>query len=382
MGKTRLLTALHAALPEDLVRAYVDLGSSVAAEEGDVVEAIGRVLDLGPDGPDPLGSLAVAIGARRLLLVVDEAERSASAVATAVALLVARCPALVVVAASRTALPIAGATTVPVEPLPTAEAAELLIDRLQDGAPDLDLRDDLPRAGRLVDRVDCLPLALELLAGYARAHSVEDLESLLETPLDLATGEAGRPERHRSLRETVLWSVDRLPAGHREVLRRLGVFAGSFDLAAATAVVGPAFSEVAETTRSLARDGLDQVQRAPEGLRFRLLTTVRDLALDGLREHDEHAAAAARHRRWYADRWRGSLRSDRLLQDVRDHQADYLAALRSAVDQRDASTLGALTITLGRLWIFGDRLTTGSAWFAAALDLDVMPPVDAAKVRV
>ena len=124
-----------------------------------------------------------------------------------------------------------------------------------------------------------------------------------------------------------------------------------------------------------------QVQRTPDGLDLRLLRTVRDLALDGLAATGGLAAARARHRRWYAARWRGALRSDALLLDVRDHYVDHLEALRSALEDRDAGAVADLTVALGRLWLFSDMLGPGQRWFGRVLASGLVTPAESARIR-
>ena len=115
---------------------------------------------------------------------------------------------------------------------------------------------------------------------------------------------------------------------------------------------------------------------------LRLPRAVRDLALDGLVEHDELMEARARHRRWHAtERWRGELRSDALLADIRQHYPDYLAALRTGLEDGDRSTVGAIVLTLGRFWGFTDMVAVGLRWFADVLRSGLASELDEARVR-
>jgi predicted ATPase len=404
VGKSRMLGELHlrvGAVPgvdaDPLPReaAYLDLGHLDDAGPGVLAEALARMLEVRLGAGDPVAGLVAALSDAHLLLFVDEAERSAEAVTTVLDALVRQCPGLRVVVASRSDLPLAGAARHVLAPLPVprraaavaetaaSPAVRLLHDRVTDQAPDLVLTDDdVLRLGRMARRVDGLPLALELLAGYAGTRAPAELDAVADEPLALSSDEAGRPERHRSLRDTVLWSASRLPEGHRAVLRRLGVFAGDFDLAAARAVVGEDVVDVDAVVRSLVRDALLQVRRSPDGIEVRMLRTVRDLALAGLAESGEVAATRARHRRWYAARWRGALRSDALLLDVRDHYVDHLEALRSGLDDRDPTVVADLTLALSRLWLFADMLTVGERWMGRALDSGLVTPREAARIRI
>jgi predicted ATPase/DNA-binding SARP family transcriptional activator len=406
VGKSRLLgETYHRASAAGADVAYLDLGHLDHADPPAVAEALARMLGLRLTD-DPVASLGEALAETRgsaeppRLLLLDEAERSAEAVAEVLQAILGRARRLRVLVSSRHDLPLAGAARLVVAPLecPPAgsdaavisgsPAVRLLRERIADHAPDLRLDDEdaQHRLAALVRRVDGLPLALELLAGYAGTRQLSELEEVTHEPLRLRSDDVGRPERHRSLRDTLLWSLERLPPGQREVLSRLGVFAGSFDLAAAAVVGGDprggSAGEVQAAVRSLVRHALVQVQREPGGIRFRLLRTVRDLVLDELASSGSGAEARGRHRAWYAERWRGAPRSDALLADVRESYVDYVAALRSSLADRDRTTAADLTLTLGRLWVFTDLLGPGLRWMEVVLGSGLVNPADAARIRV
>ncbi len=246
---------------------------------------------------------------------------------------------------------------------------------------------------RIARRLDGLPLALELVAGHASTRTLGELADLIESPLDVAAGDRDRAPRHRSLRETLRWSVDRLDPAHQRPLRRLGVFAGVFDLAAAAAVIGPlpgplpgargaAGLDVEAVVRRLVRDAHIAVDRRGPVLRLRLLRTVRDLALDELTAHGERDAVRRRHREWFAARWCGVPLQDDLIEDVRAGYQDYLEALRSAIEAGDGAITADLMATLGRLWLFTEAFGPGLRWTTLALDSGLLAPACRANVLV
>lgn len=395
VGKSRLLSEVYLALPEAQEVAYLDLGSLGPVGYGDLVEALGQALGARLDVDDTVESLVQALGRRELVLFLDEAERSVAAVSRFAGELLARCPTLRLLVASRRPLGVIGEAIVSLDTLPVpaenadleevqeADAVRLLRARITDHAPTTRFAaDDVALLGRLARQVDGLPLALELLAGYAGTHALHELDAVLEHSIDLGSDEAGRPERHRTLRDTILWSVERLPPGHRQVLRRLGVFSGSFDLAAARAVVGSDCGDVDGTTRALVREGLIQARREDQELVLRLPTSVRELAVAGLEEEGELADARSRHRRWHAaERWRGELRSETLLLDMRHHYADYLMALRSGLEDGDRGTVGAIALTLSRYWGFTEMIAVGTRWFESVLQSGLLSAPDDARLR-
>ena len=139
----------------------------------------------------------------------------------------------------------------------------------------------------LCRRVDGLPLAIELAASRARAMSPVELLALLDERLDvLRTREAGRPERHRSVRAAIDVSVDLLDEPGRSFFHRLGALAGTFDLDLAHAVAAPDPDDRLLTV-DLVTELIDRSLVVPEATatrtRYRLLELVRDHARDALR---------------------------------------------------------------------------------------------------
>lgn len=397
VGKSRMLSELHRRLGPETVSAFVDLATlDDEADLGDMVESLARALRTPVDRDDLSGSLVTALGRRELLLIIDEAERCTDPLADLVTQLLPSCPGITVLAASRRPLGAVGETVVPLHPLPVpgpdADVGEvaatasvrLLRARISDHAALVSFGDrETLLLGRLARRADGLPLALELLAGYAGTHSLAELDALLDAPTDLAAHDVGRPARHQSLRETIQWSVERLPPDHRRVLRRLGVFAGSFDVAAAIAVAGPDCRDVDRVTRALVREGLIQARREDDLLLFRLPRAVRDFAAAELAVTAELSGARARHRRWHAtERWSDELRNSELIADVRQHYPDYLAALRSALEDRDGDTVAAIVFTLGRYWGYDSTVPVGQRWFADVLGSGLADPRGEARIRV
>jgi tetratricopeptide (TPR) repeat protein len=261
-----------------------------------------------------------------------------------------------------------------------APAVVLLRERILDHAPGLVMDDPtVLRLAHFARQVDGLPLALELLAAQAATRSLDELATLVATPLDLTSHEPERSWRHRSLHATIAWSVDRLPEEQRTVLYRLAVFVGSFHRPAAQLVCGPDV-DVDQGLRALVREALVHAERVDGSLEYRLPRPVRDLARDRLGATGDLSRAGARHRALYAGTWRGALRSDALLLDVRRHHADYLAALRGAHDVGDGRAVADLTITLSRLWIYTEMLGPGVRWIGRALGSGLLSPLEEARV--
>lgn len=403
VGKSHLLTEYAARLPDGTSRLYVELPCIGGATAAEVAESIARAAGQTLGGGDPIDTLASALRASDYLLLLDEAEWSVGACAEVVQRLITSCPGIRFVVTSRVPLDLIGESRLIVGPLPApavgagsaelvgSPAVRLFVDRLADYAPDLQLSaDDYERAAEITRRTDGLPLALEIVAGQAVSSSVADLLALVESPLDLESGDRDREDRQRSLRETLTWSMERLSTPAQAVLARLGVFAGSFDMAAAEAVVGhvPASPDglgaldVPAVIRTLIREAQLQVDRRDGRLRMRMLRTVQGLARERLAAEGETSVTMQRYRSWYAARWRDQPLSDELVVDVGTSYADYVAALRSALAAHDPETQGDLTITLSRYWFFVETGSEGIRFVRAALATGVLSERHTAILRL
>src|ERR1700683_236650 len=146
-----------------------------------------------------------------------------------------------------------------------------------------------------------MPLAIELAAARLRSLSLSGLSDRLDQRFRLLTGGSRAAlERQQTLRATVDWSYSLLSAAEQQLLRRLTVFSESFDLSAAEAVCGLGDIEPLEVTDllgSLVDKSLVQAEQAGDGLRYRLLETIRQFAAERLLETgtDEAAAVAEAH---------------------------------------------------------------------------------------
>lgn len=398
VGKSRLLVEVGHHLTTALGSrriAYTELSGLDQPDPGELAVALALQHGVLEPHRAALESLMAAIGNDQWLLLVDEAEWVVESLAPIVRSILSGCPGAQVLVTSRIPLDLDGELLITMEPLECpangadpesirlAPAVQFLTRRLTDRA--VRVGDDAQTATLLASitrRVDGLPLALELAAGQATGRSLADIAAVIDAPLDVAVaGQPGNP-RHRTLRDTLRWSLDRLDPLPRGVLRRLGVFAGRFEPAAARAVAGgipgAEQADIDAIVRALARDALVHVERTgAAGLHFRLLRTVRDLVLEEL-DPDELAAAQALHRRWHADA--GRVYAEDRVDDVREHLDDYLEALRTALAARDAATLADITLTLARFWQFVGGQAVGLRWIGAVLDSDILGPQDRARV--
>ncbi|MGY1712572.1 ATP-binding protein [Geodermatophilus sp. SYSU D00758] len=313
VGKTRL--ALRAAA--DLRRSFpggAALADLTAVDDPAlVVQQVAAALDVRDVSGRWLGAgLAEVLGDRQLLLVLDNCEHLRDASAVLVDGLLGACPGLRVIATSRLPLDVGGEALLPVPPLGVPapgepgdgarhEAVALLEQRAGAAAAGQALRGaDAAVLGELCRRLDGIPLAIELAAVRLRTLTPADLLAHLDDRFRLL-GRSGTavPERQRTLRATVGWSHDLLAPADRVLWRRVAVFAGEFDLAAAETVCAdaalPAPAVLDGITRLVDASLLDVV-RGPAGHRFRMLETVRAFGRELLEDSTEARAVRARHR--------------------------------------------------------------------------------------
>jgi predicted ATPase/DNA-binding CsgD family transcriptional regulator len=286
MGKTRLAAVVAAAYPAD--GAFVDL---VPVRDGLVARAVAAALDVTEQPPQPLDrALTERLRTGRTLLVLDNCEHLAEEVGEVAGRLLADCPGLVVLATSRERLGVPGEHTLALPPL-TSEAERLFLDRARAVEPGFsaDVSD-------LVDRLDGMPLAIELAAARVASLGIDGLRTGLDDRLRLLAGGRGADPRHRSLRAVIDWSHDLLDESERTLFRRLSVFAGGFDLDAAWAT-SPELSrgEVADLAGRLA----DKSLTVRRGTRWRMLETIRLYAAQQLGD-GERAQLGPRYLRWAA----------------------------------------------------------------------------------
>jgi predicted ATPase/DNA-binding CsgD family transcriptional regulator len=263
-------------------------------------------------GRPVLDPLVEAVGARRLLVLLDNCEHLIGACAKLADALLRGCPGLALLATSREPLGIGGeyvyrvpSLGVPAEgddaeAVRASEAVRLLADRA--AAQGVPLAGDEPAAevaGRICRRLDGIPLAIELAAVRLRVLSAGELEARLDERFAILTGgsRAGMP-RQQTLQAMVDWSWELLAGAERAVLAAMSVFAGGFGLAAAEAVAaGPEVSagEVLGHVAALVDKSLVQFGDAGAGAgRYRLLETVRQYAAARLDALGPAAAEAAR----------------------------------------------------------------------------------------
>ncbi|WP_329322773.1 MULTISPECIES: AfsR/SARP family transcriptional regulator [unclassified Streptomyces] len=319
---------------------------------------------------DPLHRLAEYCSKRTMLLILDNCEHVVDAAARLAEELLERCPGLTVLATSREPLGVPGELLRPVEPLPEPFALRLFADRGASARPGFRIDADAgtaEAAAEICRRLDGLPLAIELAAARLRMLTPRQIADRLDDRFRLLTsGSRTVLPRQQTLRAVVDWSWDLLDGDERDVLRRLSVFAGGCDLAAAEAVCGPA---ALEALGSLVDKSL--VVAAPSGdgaMRYRLLETVAEYAGERLDESGRRSAAERDHLTYYRELARTTdpqLRSpgQRAAIERMERESENLrAALQRAVATGDEQEALCLVLSLAWYWQMRDLRLMARHW--------------------
>jgi predicted ATPase/class 3 adenylate cyclase len=377
-GKSRLaLEAARNALREFPDGVYLVSLAPITDPDLVLVE-IARVLGVRDTTARPrVETLAEALRGQRILLVIDNFEHLTAA-AKDLGLLLRRAPDPVVLATSRGPLRLSGENVVTVGPLPDDDAATLFLERASAADPAFLAEDtDWALVRQICNRVDRLPLAIELAAARTPALGLEGLFSRLDHALGVLTG--GRrdaPARQRTLRATIDWSYGLLSPSQRALHASLAVFRDGSTLGAIETVCGQLSENLIGDLSELVDAGLLR-REAVAGIdpRFRMLATVHEYAREVL-EAEAHAdELRERHAAFFADlagRAESGLEGDdqaAWLVRVERELDNMRAALEFAFRSRHTALGLRVVSSLGRFWRAHGHVTEARRWLAQGLSL-------------
>ncbi|MDQ3938838.1 MAG: adenylate/guanylate cyclase domain-containing protein, partial [Chloroflexota bacterium] len=266
-----------------------------------------------PDQP-AVAALEAWLGARELLLILDNFEQVTDA-APKIARLLEAAPRLRVLATSRVPLGVYGEQEYAVPPLASArelrmagtasadalsqyEAVQLFIERALAVKPDFRVTNaNAPAVAEICARLDGLPLAIELAAARSKLLSPEQMLARLEQSLSLLASTAQNlPARQRTLRGAIDWSYDLLTEPEQRLFSRLSVFRGGFALESAEQVVADDLAmDVLDGVSSLVNKSLLRTETDASETRFAMLETIREYARQRLSESGEEPELMKRH---------------------------------------------------------------------------------------
>ncbi len=343
-GKTRFAIELARLLGDDAEGGTVFVPLAPLRDAEFVLPAVAD--RLGASSPEP-AAIAARVGERRTHLVCDNLEHLLPGAARALAELVAAAPALRLFATSREALRIQGEAELDLPPLSNEEAVALFCERAQAVRPDVTRTDAVVQ---LCERLDGLPLALELAAARTKLLAPEALLDRLADRLDALKGTRDAEERHMTLRATIAWSYDLLDEDEQALFASFGVFRGGCTLETAELVCDADLDPLASLLdKSLLRRRTGRLGEE----RYWMLETIREFALERLgesgREDDLHRRHAERMLRIALDSHLGAGDTEGNIELALAERDDLRAALDWA-EANDASFGLELAVELLNFW--------------------------------
>ena len=343
------------------------------------------------DEPDrPLASsIAASLRDSDALLIVDNCEHVVGAAADLIAVLLAACPQLRILATSQIRLGVPGEASRPVPPLSVpppaartpaavaeAESVRLLCDRAAMALPGFSLTAANAGAiGEICRRLDGIPLAVELAAARLITLTPVQLVARLDDRFRMLTG-GSRTDlaRHRTLRAAISWSHELLGRPEQTCMRRMAVFAGGCTLDAAEAVcadVSLPVAAVLETVTVLVDRSLLVTEERCGSMRYGMLESVRQYAREQLIQAGEEDRLSQRHLAWLLD-VAGRADLDGADQGAwldlleADHD-NFRAGIEWALAAGQADSALELTGSLAAFWVARGHVGEGRRWVVAAL---------------
>ena len=407
IGKTRLALELADSIGHKyddgvVLTEFAGLGDALL-----VPQAVASALDIQEQPGRALRETVIdALRSKHLLLVFDNCEHVLQACAEFAELLLTSCLQLQIVATSRESLRIGGelAWRVPPLELPRLSppmncdeisktaSGELFIERVRAALSGFAVNEhNVADIAQICQRLDGIPLALELAAARVPMLGITELSERLANCFGILTGgnRTGLP-RHQTLRSTLDWSCDLLTAHERQAFARFSVFAGGWTLSAAEAVVRGGdidHGEVLELTSQLVDKSLVLAEDRNGTHRYRLLEPVRQYALELLVGTAEDDAARTRHAEYFTalaelaePHLIGSNQAEWIDRLEQEHD-NFRGAMAWAIGAPDSpasaerSVLGLrLAAALVMLWHIRGHWREGRRWLEEALACPTKAP--------
>ena len=405
IGKTRLSLQVAAETFELFPDGVYFVPLSAVRDQDVIASAIAQALSISLAGNHmPLEAVTEHLQKKKALLVLDNFEQLLPDAAGFPASLLKTSPDLKIVVSSRAALRSYGEQEFPVEPLhlpdprstpspemlSQCEAVMLFIEQALAVKPDFHVtNENAPAVAGICERVDGLPLAIELAAARVKLFSPQALHARLEKSLSaLGGGSRDLPDRQQTLTGAIAWSYELLDAPARRLMARFSVFARGAGLEQAEAVCGPSDEVGIDVTTGL-EELADQslLRRMPDfdEPRLLMLQTIREYAGERLEESgeselikDRHAAAFtamaidAQGRLFVGDR---KTELDRLERDL----DNFRTALDWCIACQKTDQALRLAAAMWRFWQMRGHLREGRARIEAVLALPGVDDLPEAK---
>lgn len=387
-GKTRLSLEVAASLLDEFPDGVWLVECAPQADPTLVPQVLAATLGVREEAGRPLlETLVDLLRPKRVLLLFDNCEHLIDACARLTDALLRGCPEVKILSTSREILGLTGEVAYPVPPLslPDArhlpplvhlteyEAIRLFLDRAVAVKPDFTLTEaTAPAVAQICQRLDGIPLAIELAAARARSLSVHQITAHLDERFRLLTGGSRTAlARHQTLRGLIDWSYDLLSEAERELLRRVSVFVGGWTLEGAAALCagdGIDRFDIVDLLGRLMDKSLCLTDDQGSDPRYRLLETIRQYGLQKLMETPEGEVVRARHRDFYLgfaedaeSRLQGPAQVEWLTRLEADHD-NLRAALRWSLDRADTEPALRLGSALSLFWDTHGYVREGREW--------------------
>jgi predicted ATPase/DNA-binding winged helix-turn-helix (wHTH) protein len=350
IGKTRVALAVAEATALSYANGarFVDL--SPVGEPHLIHSVVASAVGVPNFSNNPTSDIIAFVRDKHLLLVLDSCEHVLGEVAALAERILQFAPGVHILATSREPLKVQGErlrrlptlAAPPVSPYMSADTAstfpavELFVERVTAVLNSFSMNDtDAPVITQICQKLDGIPLAIELVAGRAETFGIRGLARMLEDGFELfAEGGGATIARHRTMNDTLEWSYRWLSEGERAMLCRLGIFAGSFGIDAVGAVVADIETRapaVAERLASLVSKSLVTAEAIGAEIAYRLLDTTRAYALEKLANSGDLKATSGRHALYYRNYLERRAIGEAVIVKEEAAQRDLLANLRAAL---------------------------------------------------
>lgn len=384
IGKTRLSLQIAASVIDEFDDGVFFIAIAPALHSNDIVETIATALSLEEVANLPLlERLKIYLRERKLLLVVDNFEQVIDA-APLMNELLSAAPRLKILVTSREELFIYGEQLYPLSPLNLPRgnfislsknlldysAIRLFVERVQ--AVNADFSLDETNAQQIYDicyYLDGLPLAIELASVRMREISLVDIHQQLAQRLDvLNRGPRDLPDRQRTMRGAIDWSFRLLSTEEQTNFIRLAIFSGAF-----TAEAADSITEAYYLNRLKEKSLVKQIQTAEGNLLFVLLDTLREFALEQLRQSPDFESLQEKHNEYYLKLLESSeteltgTNQAQYFKQLEQEMHNIQSALEWAVETQANEKAARMVAILWRFWGVYSRLNTGAHWVQQVL---------------
>lgn len=358
-----------------------------------VASAMLAALDAGPaERGAEVSRLIDRLSSREALVLLDNCEQVVDEAAALITRILAACPRVSFIATSRELLHVSGEQVCRLGPLDTQDAVELFCERALAVAPHFEAAPRMQAIMEICERLDGIPLAIELAAARVRALNADEIAGRLNERFRLLSGGSRSAlPRQQTLRALIDWSYDLLTGDEQRLLRHLGAFRGSFSLEGAAALYAPGEPsdeyEVLDVLTSLVDKSLISAL-AGRTTRYRMLESIREYALAKNVEAQAEAIVARRHAEYYAALAAQAYAEfdSRMPPDWLERFAPEVDNFRAALhwsleDKGDRRTGAQLAADCGPVFLRLERMGEGLHWCEVAGGTADLAPETAGRLQ-